>query len=111
MEHIVLVGSGEPKPGIARILALTAMITLACQSKQSGEWSRLGPIYITYHGSLGFSLGIEIVHEFPHVYPVYETININAFEAFEYHNWNPKHSDCDASHEGRVFKISTPLAQ
>lgn len=89
MEHIVLVGSGEPKPGIARILALTAMITLAYQSNLSGERSQFGPIHSTYHGSLSFSLSIEIVYESPHVYPVYESININIFEVFEHHNWNP----------------------
>lgn len=33
IEHSVFVVSCEPKPGIARILASTAMMTLACQKR------------------------------------------------------------------------------
>jgi hypothetical protein len=31
IEHRVFVGDGAPKPGTARMLALTARMTLACQ--------------------------------------------------------------------------------
>jgi hypothetical protein len=33
MEHRVFVVSCEPKPGIARMLAFTAMMMLACQER------------------------------------------------------------------------------
>lgn len=86
-------------------------MTLACQSNLSGKRSHLDPIHSTYHGSLRFRLSIEVVYESPHVYLIYEAIDIKIPEAAEHHKWNPKHSDCNASHEGRLFKISIPLTQ
>lgn len=72
--------------------ASTAMTTVACQTGLSGKRSHLSPRHSTYYGSLSFRLCTEVVYEFLHVHPVYETVDIYLSEAFERHHWNPKHS-------------------
>jgi len=62
-------------------------------------------------GSLSSSLCIEVVYESLHVHPVYKTVDVYISEAFEHHHWDPKHGDCNGSHERRIFQISAPLVQ
>jgi hypothetical protein len=110
MEHNAFVAIVEPKPGTARMLALTTIMMIACHSSLSGKRSHLGLRHSTYQGRLSFGLCTEIVHESLHIHPTYETIDIDISEAFEHHCWNPEHDDCNASHEKR-FSVFAPLAQ
>jgi hypothetical protein len=110
IEHNAFVVVAEPKPGMARMLALTTMMMIACRSSLSGKHSHLSLRHSTYQGRLGFGLYTEIVHKSLHIHPTYETIDIDTSEAFKHHCWNPKHDDCNTSHE-RSFWVFAPLAQ
>lgn len=108
IEHNVFAAVVDPEPGMARKLALTARMTVACHSSLSGKRSHLCLRHSTYQGRLDSGLCIEIVQEFLYVHPTYETININISEAFEHYCWNPKHDDCDASQERRLVIFAPP---
>jgi hypothetical protein len=53
--------------------------------------------------SLSFSLNTKIFHISLDVYLIYEAVNVNTSQAFEYYYWNLKYCNCNISHEGRVF--------
>jgi len=105
IQHKVFVAVVDPKPGMRRMMELTAMMMVACHSSLSSKHSHLCLQHSTYQGCLGFGLCNEIIQKFIHVHPTYKAIAINIFEAFDC--WNPVYK---ASQERRLV-IFAPLAQ